>query len=290
VLIVALGGVFVAMNVLVTVAPVAILESPSPSASSGPSLAGTPSLLATSTEIAVGSPAPTASLPDAKPTIIHSAVSAKDPAGIWTVYLEYPTFQLGTTPWAARINSDMAAEAQTRAIQWELGPASNRQVPGKINSLSGTFHTELLTSALASFTLTWVDDASASTPANLVETVDYDLGTGLRIGFDSLFSDPDLALSTISIQALGQLRSILGANYDDAVTTEGTSPSRTNFLNWAITASGLKITFAEHQVTNAAGLYSVVVPWVALRPAMVTTGPVAELAGTAPVPSAVPSP
>jgi hypothetical protein len=275
----ALGGVFVAMNVLVVAAPVVILESPSPAASVAPSFDGSPSILPSATPAVSPSWLPSASLPPGKPVIIHSVINAIDPGHIWTVFFEYPTFQPGSTPWADQMNADLANEMQTRAEQWEQGPASIRQVSNKTNVLSGTFRVELLTSALASFTINWLDDSTASAPANAVETVNFDLSTGQRIGFDSMFSDTALALNIISSSAGTLLAAQLGPNFDEAVVADGIAPARGNFVNWALTTAGLKITFQEHQVSLAGGLYSVVVTWSALREAMATTGPVAALAG-----------
>jgi hypothetical protein len=275
----ALGGVFVAMNVLVVAAPVAILGSPSPAASLEPSLAGSPSMLPGITPVVSPSQIPTASLPAGKPVVIRSVISASDPSHIWSVYFEYPTFKAGSTPWADGMNVDMANEMQTRALQWEQGSASIRQVSNKTNVLSGTFTIELLTSALACFTISWIDDSSASTPASAVETVNFDLSTGQRIGFDSMFSDTGLALNIISSSAATRLADQLGPNFDEAVVSDGIAPARANFENWALTTAGLKITFQEHQVSLSGGVYSVVVPWPALSEAMVTTGPVAALAG-----------
>jgi hypothetical protein len=274
-------GVFIAMNVLVTAAPIALnFNSPSPSDSPSPSLLGSPTIIPFATETSLPTPAPSASVPDSRPTIINSAISDSDPNGIWTVYMGYPSFLAGTTPWADAIDADIGLEVQTRVLQWEQGPASNRQVSGKMNVLSGAFKTELLTPSLASFTLTWEDDASVSQPATGVETLNYDLSTGQRIAFDDLFSDGDLALIAMSNAADSQLIDQLGNNYDHAVVAEGISPSRTNFIHWAITAAGVKITFAEHQVAKSLSILpAVVVPWVSLRSAMVQTGPVAKLAG-----------
>ena len=275
------AGVFVAMNVLVSAAPIALnFNSPSPSDTPAPSLLGSPTALPFATDTAIPTPAPSASVPDSRPTIINSAISESDPNGVWTVYMGYPSFLAGTTPWADAIDADIGIEVQTRVTQWEQGPASNRQVSGKMNVLSGAFKTELLTPALASFTLTWEDDASASQPATGVETLNYDLSTGQRIAFDDLFSDADVALIAMSNAAQSQLIDQLGDNYDQAVVAEGISPSRTNFIHWAITTAGIKITFAEHQVAKGlSSLPAVVVPWASLRSAMVQTGPVAKLAG-----------
>ena len=291
VLAVAIVGVFVAMNVLVTAAPVVIVAgSPGSSASSGPSLPGTPSLLPSSTAVVTASAAPTASLPPSKPTLIRSIVSAKDPGGVWVAYLEYPSFAPGSTPWAQQMNDDLGTEMQTRAMQWEQGPASIRQVFGKTNVLSGTFHTELLTAQLASFTLTWTDDSSASQPAIGVETVNYDMGTGQRIPIDSLFTDTQLALSTISVSARSMLADQLGPAYDAAIVNDGTTAARSSFVNWAVTSDGLKVTFAVHQVARDDGLHEVVVPWATLRQAMATTGPVAQLAGIGAADTPIPGP
>jgi len=273
--------VFVAMNVLVSAAPIAVnFNSPSPSAGPSPSLLGSPNVLPFATDTFIPSLAPSASLPDSRPTIINSAISESDPNGAWTVYMGYPSFLAGTTPWADAIDADIGSEIRTRVTQWEQGPASNRQASGKKNVLSGAFKTELLTPSLASFTLTWEDDSYASQPATGLETLNYDLSTGQLIAFDDLFSDADVALIAISNAAQSQLIDQLGDNYDQVVVAEGISPSRTNFIHWAITAAGIKITFAEHQVAKSlSSLPAIVVPWASLRSAMVQTGPVAILAG-----------
>lgn len=228
----------------------------------------------------LGSVGPRVSLPAGFPTIVHSAVSASDPGGVWKVYLLYPAFVAGTTPYANAIDDDILIELETRAVQWEQGPAAIRQAPGKVNTLYGDFHTEALTAAIGSFTLTWVDDSSTREPASYVETVNYDLGTGQRIGFDDLFVDSRAALDILAGQALPALQDQLGADYDPTLTVLGTNPSPINYLNWAITDRGMKITFAAHQVAARGDLLpAVVVPWALLRPVMVVTGPVAAMAG-----------
>lgn len=274
------AGVFVAMNVLVTAAPVAIDRSPSPSVSATPTFPSSPSLLPLASETTFVSPAPTASLPSTRPTIVNSVVSASDPNRAWSVYLRYPAFVAGTTPWADAIDSDILGELQTKAIQWEQGPAANRQASGKVNTLIGSFTMELLTPALASFTLTWVDDSSTGAPATVVETLNYDLGTGLRIAFGDLFVDADSARVVIANQALAQLQAELGADYEPLVAGDGTTPSPENYANWNVTSAGIKITFAQYQVSSLlTTLPTIVVSWVALKPVMVATGPVWNLTG-----------
>jgi hypothetical protein len=278
---IALAGVFAAMNILVVAAPV-LIPSPGPSVSVDPSLVGSPSLLPSATVPVSPSAFPTAELPSDKPVIIRSAISAADPGRVWTVYLEYPTFQAGTTPWASDMNADIASEMQTRAEQWEQGPASVTQVAGKRNILSGSYRVELLTAGLATFTITWIDDSTATTPASNVETINFDLSNGQRIDFDSMFTDTAAALTILSSAAQARLVEVLGPNFDDAVVTDGIQPARSKFVNWALTTAGLKITFAEHQVSLSDGLYAVVIPWSSLREVMRNTGPVAGLAGVAP--------
>jgi hypothetical protein len=151
---------------------------------------------------------------------------------------------------------------------------------GEPNKLTGTFETDLLTSALAAFTLTWVDDSSADVPATNVETLNYDLSTGRRIGFVDLFTDSAVALKIISTAAMSMLQTELGNDYDPSVAVEGTSATADNYNHWALRSSGIKITFAENQVISRPGLLpTVIVPWDVLRPVMIQTGPVARLAG-----------
>jgi hypothetical protein len=275
------AGVFLAMNLMAISAPVAVGRSYPPTTSPTPSFAASPSLLPLASTITtvVTTPRP-APLPGKPPVLVNSAVSAADPNGVWVVYLRYPAFLAGTTPWAETMNDDLLTELQARAAQWESGPAANPRADGGPNKLTGTFETELLTSALAAFTLTWVDDSSTAVPATNAETVNYDLSTGQRIGFADLFTVPSVALKVISNAAVPMLQAELGADYDPSVALEGTSATADNYNRWALRSSGLKITFGENQVISRPGLLpTVIVPWEVLRPVMIQTGPVARLAG-----------
>ena len=277
---IAIAGVFLAMNILVSAVPIVTASSPSPSASAGPSFAAAPSALPLATPTSPRSAAPTVPLPSGGPTIINSPVSATDPSGAWNVYMLYPAFEAGTTPWATTINADILGEVETRALQWEAGPAAYRQASGKVNTLVGSFKTELLSPALASFSLTWTDDSTTNEPALGVQTLTYDLATGQRIQFNPLFADSKAALTVISGDALAMLQAQLGADYDASIAAEGTSPLAANYTHWALTPDGMEFIFSQHQVAPAkAKLPSVVIPWETLKPLMINTGPVATLAG-----------
>ena len=275
---VGVAAVFIAMNVLVTWAPISV-ASPSPSPSPGFTFPATPSILPVVAGTPFLTPTPSASVPATKPTIIKSAVSAADPQGAWKVYLAYPTFRAGTTPWADQMNADVGDEMQTRATQWESGPAANPR-PGKLNTLYGSFVTDLLTPDLASFTVTWTDDSNPGAVQLGVETISYDLSSGQRLAFDDLFPDATSALATISLQTRSLLQDQLGAAYNPAIAEVGTSPTTSNFTNWALTIAGVKFVFPQYQVTDRADLQpAVVVPWEILKPVMVQSGPLASLAG-----------
>jgi hypothetical protein len=275
------AGVFAAMNILVTVPPPLINSSPAPSASVAPTLRDSPSDLPFITPIAIVTPAATASLPPFGPTIIHSAVSVADPNHAWTVYISYPSFLEGSTPWAPAMNADLRAEFEATAAQWEIGSAADRPAGAKINSLTSSFTTDLLSPALAAFTMVWADDSTPGQPQKTsIETLNFDLSTGQRIAFEDVFIDFTTALPLISSLSVPLLQDQLGADYDPALAVSGLSPSPTNFRNWTLTPDGLRVTFAEHQVTSRAGVTpSVVLPWATLRPVLVSTGPVAQLAG-----------
>jgi len=275
-----IAGVFVAMNVLVTAVPVVIdLSTPTPSPA--PSFPVLPSAPPTEIPTRVTyTPAPTASLPSVRPTMVHSAVSDKDANGVWVVYLSYPAFVAGSTPWAEAMDSEILSDLQDRAAQFEAGPASNRQAGGKVNTFTGDFTTDLLTPSLASFTLTLVDDTTPGHPITTVQTINYDLGTGQQISFGDLFIDSQTALAVLSLQAPPLLQAKLGAAYDPTVVSDGTAATLANYRNWALTPEGLKATFLPAQVAAPEeGLPFVVVPWSALKTIMVPTGPVAALAG-----------
>ena len=275
-----IAGVFVAMNVLVTAVPVLVDQSsptPSPTLSFPPLPSAPPSENPTRVTY---TPAPTASLSSVRPTIVHSALSDKDASGVWLVYITYPAFVAGTTPWADAMDAEILSDLQDRAAQFETGPASSRQASGKVNTLTNSFTTDLLTPTLASFTMTFVDDTTPGHPSTTVQTLNYDLGTGQQVSFDDLFMDSQTALSILSLQAPPLLQAELGAAYDPTVVGDGTAATLANYRAWALTPEGLKATFAEAQVAAPSlGEPSVVVPWSSLRPVMVPTGPVAVLAG-----------
>ena len=276
---VGVGGVVLAMNILVTAPPIAIARSPLPSTSAGPSFPASPSLLPFATEEASITPAPVASLTDHVPRFVHSFIGLSDPAGVWTYYLSYPAFITGETPWAVQIDTDIRAEMNTRAAQWQVGPAAERTVKGKMNSLIGSFVTEMLTPSIASWTLTFVDNSLPSGPVTSTETLDYDLSTGQRMVLDDIFIDSESATTLLSNLAPAILQRTLGSAYNATLAIQGTTPQSSNWNNWAITKAGLKVIFDQYQVTPGPDVVSIVVPWSQLTSIMNETGPVARLAG-----------
>jgi hypothetical protein len=274
------AAVVVAMNLLVTAPPITVPATASPTPSSGPSFAGTPSLLPFASIAPTDSPVPRASLSDHSPRFVHSVIKDSDPSGAWNVYLSYPAFQTGETPWAIQIDTDIRADLNARAGQWESGPAAHRWAKGRVNTFTGSFNTEVVSPAIASWTYFVVDDSSVRGPETTVETLNFDLSTGQRLTLDDVFIDATSAVSVISGLAPALLRPELGAAYVESVVDEGTSPLLANYNNWAVTRTGLRITFNQHQVVSSgSALPSIVVPWSALRSIMNTTGPVADLTG-----------
>lgn len=279
----ALVGVFVAMNLLVAAIPGD--ATPSPSAEIA---AGSPTLVPDLT-FGAAMPTPTATpmqtvaLPTAAPTIWRGTAQAKDPAGVWSALLYYPQFAPGTTPLGNQMNADMTGEVQARLDQWEVGPAAIRAGKGKVNQLVGNFTVEMTSPTLASFTLTWYDNVSVPDPTTNVETINYDLGTGARLGITDIFPDTSAGLAVLSAQSQTMLQTSLGKDYDASIVSQGTAASPSNFATWALTTAGLKITFPEYQVAPYAdGMPEVVIPWSTLRDVVPATGPVAQLAGKQP--------
>jgi hypothetical protein len=279
-------AVFLAMNVLAVSAPLALNASSGPSTSPTPSFAETPSDWPLDTPTDLETPVPSVSLPPTPPTIITSVVAAES-RGVWSYHLVYPAFLAGTTPWAEQINSDTYEGVQARALQWAGGPAANPRPSGKVNTLMGSFEEELLTPELASFTLNWTDDSRDEYPGLGCETLNFDLRTGHRVSFDSVFNDTRAALTIMSGIAQASLKEQLGADYDAWLVSDGTAPTADHYIHWALMAGGVKITFDQYQVTTRQGpLLSVVVPWDRLRQVIVQTSPVANLAGlSSPSPS-----
>ena len=274
------AAVVVAMNLLVTAPPITVPATASSTPSSGPSFADTPSLLPFASIVPTDTPAPRASLSNHQPRFVHSVIKDSDPGGAWSVYLSYPAFVTNETPWAIQIDTDIRADLNARAGQWESGPASHRWAKGRTNTFTGSFNTEMVSPAIASWTYFVVDDSSARGPETTVETLNFDLSTGQRLTLDDVFIDATSAVSVISGLAPGLLRPQLGVAYVESVVDEGTSPLLSNYNNWAVTRTGLRITFNQHQVvSNGLALPSIVVPWSALRSIMNTTGPVADLIG-----------
>jgi len=267
------------MNVLVQFAPVIISSTPTPRVSTTPAFPVTPSIVPSASAVATDTPGVTAPLPSAGPLIVHSQVSM-DGGNLWSVYLSYPAFLAGTTPWAQQMNDEIYNEVQTRADQWAQGPASNPRSDRKKSALDGDFTIDLLTPALASFTMTWTDDSAPDAKLYGVETLNYDLSTGMRIALDQVLPDVSTGLVFMSVSVLPQLEDELGPGYDASIAVEGVSPSADHYIHWALTRKGIKVTFSQNQVTLRAGpLPFVVVPWSAIQSVMVQSGPIGQLAG-----------
>jgi len=214
------------------------------------------------------------------PVILTIYKGERDPDGIWNVVWRYPQFRVGSTPLANAMNQDILGEIETRIEAFESGPAAVRQLPGKINNLTGSFTVDMVSLDLVSLTLKWIDDTSPAHPATNIETLNYALNSGQRLDLGDIFLDTQAALAILSEQSREQLRRSLGADYEAAVVTDGTTPVATNFVDWALTTAGLRVTFSEYQVgTYADGMPSVLIPWSSLKSVMLPNGPAARLAG-----------
>ena len=206
----------------------------------------------------------------------------------------YPRLDAPAIPTIGAVNQDIADDIQARMQAFESGNAAIQQQPGKVNTLTSSYAVELVRSDLVSFRLTWVDDTSGAHPATTIETLSYDLSTGVRLAFSDVFADTTGAMTILSQQSRVLLRPLLGADYDPAVVDYGTSPdcpsltgptpscplaAGSNFGTWALNSKGLTVIFQEFQVgTYADGSPSVVVPWSALAGVLKPDGPAAPLA------------
>jgi hypothetical protein len=275
--IVALVAVTTAMTILGdTQSDPTVGPSSSITASASPTAHRSPS--ASPTE--APSPVTTVPLPSGTPVILTVYKGERDPQRIWFVVWRYPQFRVGSTPLAALMNQDILDEIKVRITTFESGPAAVRQLPGKANTLTGTFTVDMLTSDLASLTLKWVDDTAPGHPATTIETLTYTLNSGQRVNFGDMFVDTQAAVAVIAQQSQAQLRKSLGADFDPVVVADGAAAVDSNFNNWSLTPAGLKITFDEYQVGSYAdGLPSVVIPWSSLKSLMKADGPIARLAG-----------
>ena len=284
VVVVAVGvaSVILAMNILVTAPPLGISYSVEPSAKGQASFEPTPGPLPQFTPEDTNTPAPVASLTGHQPRFVHSTIKASDPHGVWSVDFEYPAFVDGETPWAKQIDTDIRTDINSRAQQWEVGPAATRWAKGRKNTLTGTFVTNMVSPEIASWTLMWDDNSSSSGVVHGLETLNYDLSTGQRMTLDDIFIDATSAITLVSGAAPVMLQNNLGSAYDPALAIEGTSPLLSNYDHWGLTRTGLKVTFNAHQVSNRGPLQpSIVVPWNLLASVMNNTGPVAKMAGLA---------
>jgi hypothetical protein len=277
--VVALVAVATAMTILGDSRPNA---SPSPSPSDSPTPIPIAQLSPIDTPTEVPSPLQTVALPSTAPVVLTIYLGEHDPKRVWFVVWRYPQLRTGSTPMAAAVNRDIVDEVRTRIDAWENGPAAVAQKPGKTNNLTGTFSVDLVSYDLVSLTLRWVDDTSAVHPATNIETLTYALNSGERLNFGQVFSDEQAALTIIATQARAQLSKSLGADYDPTIVQGGTEPVGANYTNWALTRSGLRVTFAEYQVGNFGdGLPAVLIPWSSLRSALRTDGPASRLTGAA---------
>ena len=282
--VVAIVAVTTAMTILANTQPEA--PTASPSAAATPTLADTGPPLDLATPSETPSPVMTVPLPATAPVILTIYEGAHDPNRVWFVVWRYPRFQPGSTPLAGLMNQDIVDEINTRIEVFESGPAAFRQLPGKANTLTGSFTTNMVSFDLVSLTLKWVDDTVPGHTLTKVETVNYALASGQRLDLEQLFGDMPAAMAIISAQSQEQLRRSLGSRYDPVLASGGTAPAVSNYGNWALTPGGLKVIFDQSQVgPDAAGMPIIVIPWSSLKSVIRPDGPAARLAGL-PAPSA----
>ena len=278
---------FVAVTLAMTVLGDTVPDfsaTPSPSASPSPP-DGLPIYSPPPTDYVA--PDPTVSLPPTAPTVSTQYTATRDPKGIWFANWRYPAIKSGTTPLADVINADILSQVQSHIAIFQAGPAATEQAPGKENTLIGNYSVDLSARDLFTVTLRWEEDVILKTPYVLV--LNYSLASGKPIGIEDMFTDQLAALTIISTESRVQLKRNLGADYDATVVEPGTSAIAANYGNWALTESGLKITFNVYQVAPASdGMPWVVIPWPMLKDVMNPNCAAGRLAGLTPLPTPPP--
>lgn len=111
-------------------------------------------------------------------------------------------------------------------------------------------------------------------PFHRHRVLNYDLDTGEKLEFSSLFKPNSNYLDVISDYSRQML---LKKFKDTQMVLEGTAPKEENYRNWNLNPSGLLITFDEYQVAPYVyGTQTVQIPYSVLNPLFAKDSPIGE--------------
>lgn len=185
----------------------------------------------------------------------------------YEIHLQVPVVSGGASAAAMNNVLDGDANAVVRAFKEDL--ASNAS-PGPASTLSSETTTALNDAKVLSLrVVTSQLFSGAAHGSTTTATYTFDAASGRRYALAQLFSPGSDYLAVLSREARSRLP-------EEATETDGSAPKAENFAAWALTPTGLEVTFAEYQVgPYALGRPVVVIPYAALRSVAAAGGPLA---------------
>ncbi len=219
-------------------------------------------------------PAPTAVLPT--PVVASVAISSSATDSSWQVTFKKPVVSGISDAAAAKINAAIADKINAYIAAFTGGSLPAVTSGGAPSTLEGDFSVALDTASLLSLRFTVLTHVSGSaSTAEEPGSLNFTVSSGATINLTDLFSDQAKALSTITASVQADLSKQLGAS----LTWDGKA-SALSFYDkaWAMTTTGLEVSFAQGSVAGAAaGMPTSTVAWSALKSVVKPDGPAAVL-------------
>ncbi len=236
-----------------------------------------PSPTATATPEVTAEPTPTP-VPVAA-TITSTMVSSggSDKCGTWTANFKKPVVSGVDSAATIQAAIDQKVTAMVDAFKSQL-PSGGTAGPC---TFEATYVIHANTPSLLGMQFKVTAYMGGANSTALAASLNFRVATGAQIGLKQLFSDLPGALNVLSTRSralLPHVREMEGVGTD--WINPGTTPMLANFdMAWAISTSGLVITFKELQVGPVAcGTPTVTVPWSYLKTVVDPAGPVAGFA------------
>lgn len=262
-----------------TMTPVIVSIAPEPTAAPDATPTAAPDATPTATPDATPTAAPTPTPVPVAPTIATTTITESGTArcGGWTVTFKKPV--VSGVASAAALNAIIETRVKDIIANFKSDlPSGGTAGPC---TLAGKYTVSLVSPRLLSLRFSMLAYLGGANDTQIASSLNFLVSTGALINLADLFSNLPSALNVMSTRSRALLPLLPEMDGIDASwINPGTTPLIGNFDSaWAMSGTGLAITFAELQVAPVpGGTPTITIKWADLKTVINPAGPAAEFA------------
>lgn len=164
------------------------------------------------------------------------------------VSFNYPAFRVDAVDESLRVWAESITRSFEKEMRETFSPGGEKTDEYIACEMTGLYSLERPSPKVVSIVFNIYSYTGGAHGNLAIICRNYDLASGKRLDFASLFKNPEKALEIMSAYSREALPKILGEESDDEMILYGTTPEMENFSELVLTPQGISIQFQPYQV------------------------------------------